>query len=232
MKKLLLIIVMMILSVVSVFAADFPCDVYAVQDYLYAKLEGKMSRAAISTDGIDAKMCMLQYRACKDNRAILRLLTRHIYVADQLMNSSINGDGQRGILIAYASLICANLYLKDKSLAAGIAVGIIQPNINFASDDFTSDQGKRYIANEILDAAKVIDNDEAIIKAFDLIINITQKYPNTVDAYHVKFAYYLNDHANYSEALAQLNAMSDPNMIAGVTLFKSNLETKLNKAVN
>ncbi len=153
-------------------------------------------------------MCNLQYQACNDERAILRVLTRHIAIADQLMDSKTLGDGQRGLLIAYAALNCANLTLKDNILTAGIAVAIIQPNINLAEDDFNSSKGRINIANDILDTAKTIDDNAVIIKAFDLLIALTAKYPNTADAYHIKYAYYQYQHARYPEALAQLDAMT------------------------
>jgi len=230
MKKLLLAV--MLLCVSCAYAADFPRNADAVLDYLYAKLGNNVTRNTISTNNIDYKMCNLQYQACKDERSILRLLTRQISVADQLMESKVTGDGQRGILIAYTSLNCANLILKDNTLAAGIAVGMIQPNINLASDDFNSSNGRINIANEILDAAKTIDDDAAIIKAFDLLITLTVKYPNTVDAYRIKYAYYQFQHTRYNEALAQLDAMTEPNMISGAVQLRNDIQSKLNKAVN
>lgn len=229
MKKLLLAI--MLLCVSCVYAADFPHDADVVLDYLYTKLGNTVSRTSISTNGIDGKMCLLQYQACKDERSMLRLLTRHIAVADQLMDSEVNGDGQRGLLIAYASLICVNTNLKDKTLAAGIAIGMIQPNIELASDSFTDDTGKRYLANEILDASIAIDNDEAIVKAYNLVISITQKSPNIVDPYHIKYAYYLNNHGDYAGALSQLNFMTDSGMVVSTSAFKAILNAKLNKKV-
>jgi hypothetical protein len=229
--KNLFFVAIMLLTSLNIYAADYPRDVNAIQEYLHAKLGGLVSRATISTDRIDAKISLLQYQACKDERALLRVLTRHIAVSEQLMTSKANGDGQRGLLIAYSALKCANIYLKDKVLAAGIAVGMLQPNIGLAADDFVSDNGKRFIANEILDAVTNIDDDEAIIKAYNLIIQITVSNPNTVDTYRTKYAYYLYDHAKYTEALSILNSMTDPSLIAGVSKLRMNTINKLDKEV-
>ena len=77
MKKLLLAI--MLISATIAFAADYPYDANEVQDYLYTKLGGSVSMTMISTDGIDGKMCMLQYQTCKDNRAILRIMYQKLH---------------------------------------------------------------------------------------------------------------------------------------------------------
>ena len=230
MKKLLLAI--MLLCVSCVYAADFPGNADAVLNYLYVKLGNNVAKTAISTNGIDYKMCNMQYQACKDERSILRLLTRHIAVADQLMDSKINGDGQRGLLIAYSAYKCANLNLKDKTLAAGIAIGMIQPNINLAIDDFNSENGSIYIANEVLDSAKAIDDDASIIKAFELLIILNKNFPDNLDAYRIKYAYYLYQHKYYAAALMQLDSMTEAGMIKGTIKLRNDIVGKLNKAVN
>jgi hypothetical protein len=230
MKKLFL--AFMLLSVTCTFAADFPRNTDAVLDYLYAKLGNNVARTAISTDNIDYKICNLQYQACKDERTILRLLTRHIAVADQLMKSKTNNDGKRGLLIANSAQQCAVLLLKDNILAAGIAVGMIQPNINLADEDFNSSKGRINIANEILDAVKTIDDDNAIISVYNMILKLTGKHPNTADAYKIKYAYYQYQHSRYKEALAIMDTLVEPNMITGSQQLRKDIEDKLNKAVN
>ncbi len=230
MRKLLLAV--MLLCVSFAYAADFPGNADAVLDYIYAKLGNNVARTAISTNGIDFKMCNMQYLACKDERSLLRLLTRHIAVADQLMDSKVVGDGQRGLLIAYSAYKCANLNLKDKTLAAGIAIGVIQPNINLAIDDFNSENGRIYIANEVLDAAKAIDDDASIIKAFELLVTLNKKFPVNLDAYRIKYAYYLYQHKYYAGALVQLDSMTEADMINGTITLRSDIVGKLNKAVN
>jgi hypothetical protein len=229
MKKLFL--AFMLLCASCAFATDFPRNTDAVLDYLYARLGNSVSRTTISTDNIDYKICNLQYQACKDERTILRLLTRHVAVADQLMKSKANGDSQRGLLIAYAAQNCASLLLKDNILAAGIAVGMIQPNINVAEDDFNSSKGRINIANEILDAVKTIDDDNAIISAFMMILKLTEKHPNTADAYRIKYAYYQYLHNRYKEALVIMDTLIESNMITGSQQLRKDIENKLNKAV-
>jgi hypothetical protein len=229
MKKLFLLAVMLITAVCA-YSADFPRSVDAVQDFIYAKLGNQVSRATLSIDKIDVKTCNLQYQACKDDRALLRVLVSHINAANQLMQKG--ADGNRGILVAYAAFKCADMRLKDKELSAGIAVAILLPNINLATDDYNSGYGRLYITNDILNAVRSIDDDDSIVKIYKLIIDQSKDHPNTSDAYRIVFADYQYNHARYVEALAILNAMTDKNLIDGVAAFKIKVENKVNKAVN